>query len=555
MLPARPEPLHVPPLWPSLVVCTLVAILIDLGTLHRGQHADTLICVQMSLYRWTPFYWELDRVGSLVPWLAQPFTNPLTNLLVQGAIYVWFTLAALLLLARYMLRNAAYPIVAFVSTAAFIGLTPAYYRSEIIFSTYGVWLAFSLTALLLAAPLPDGRYRWPRLALAAVLMIVAHWAYCTAAVFLGPLVVFRSLFSAPGSCRADVAENCPTNAIIIRRTIFRALQAVTPELCASLLLLAIGCTGGFAIRSMFAVPAGTEWGTLPPDQWPIAIRGLLANTWKNLAPPYGPLFLTALAGTGLVLLANPAVRRQASPALRGAGALAAAALVIACFMATRKWVQLNLYMFRYLVPAVLFLQAALVIVGVVPWLATLRQAHPPRAFFAAASSALMLAAVCSYGIPSLAGVRKDVAVCHIPAITGINSVEGIRCEDVIDARCTHVAGNYWKVWPAVFNTNFALHERGEQRVVWGITLRDKPTRDLWSRVPLQDLCVAVAAGGDPEADHYLQEAGFPPMEVVDRRPTAWILRPRDLPAPSSEPTRISGVISGWAARDKDGLSR
>ena len=162
----------------------------------------------------------------------------------------------------------------------------------------------------------------------------------------------------------------------------------------------------------------------------------------------------------------------------------------------------------------------------------------------------MLAAVYSYGFPSLAGVRNDVAEYHIPAITGIDTFAGIRPEDVIDTHCTHIAGNYWKVWPAVFNTNVTLHERAEKWVVWGITLRDKPTRDLWSRVPLRDLCVAVPAGGDSEADHYLQEAGFPPMEVVERRPTAWILRPRDLPVPGSNPIQESALTDGWTAREK-----
>jgi len=554
MLQVRTEPSRIPSLWLPLVVCVLVAILIDLGTLHRGQHADSLILIQMSLYRWTPFYWELDRVGSLVPGLAQPFKNPLTNLLVQEALYVWFTLAALVLLARYVVRDAAYLPVAFVSAAIFITLTPSYYRSEIFFSTYGVWLVFSLTALLLAVPL-DGRQRWPRLALAVVMMIIAHWAYCTATVFLGPLVVIRSWLTAPDPVPVDLAGSDPTEASLFRRLLLLGQRVATPELRASLMLLAIGSATGFVLRSLLAPPAATDFGTLPLDQWPVAFRGLLANTWQNVAPSYGPLCLAGLAGSGALLLALPAVRRQTAPALKAAGALAAAALIIACFMATRKWVQLNQYMFRYLVPSVLYFQAALVILGVVPWLATLRLVHRTRAQFAAASSVLVLAAVYSYGLPSLAGVRNDVAEHHIPAITGINTFTGIQPEDVIDAHCTHVAGNYWKVWPAVFNANLRLYELGEQRVVWGITLRDKPTRGLWSRVPLRDLCVAVPAGGDPEADRYLREAGFPPLEVVERRPTAWILRPRELLPPGSDPIQESGPTNDWTARAKGELAR
>ena len=318
MLHVRMEPSRIPPPWPSLVVCAVVAVMIDLGTLHRGQHADSLICMQMSLYHWTPFYWELDRVGSLVPWLALPFKSPLTNLLVQEAIFVWFTLAALLLLARYMVRDAAYPILGFVSAAAFIALTPPYYRSEIFFSSYGVWLVFSLSGLLLAGPLPDGRQPGTRLALALVTMIIAHWAYCTAAVFLGPLVVFRAWLSAPDSIRVDATGNGAIETNLVRRLLSRVHRAATPEFRVSLMLLATGCAAGFVIRSLCAPPAGTEWGTLPPHQWPVAIRGLLGNTWQNLAPFYGPLFLAVFAGAGFLLLAIPDVRRhQAALPLRG----------------------------------------------------------------------------------------------------------------------------------------------------------------------------------------------------------------------------------------------
>ncbi len=99
MLNVRQYAPRIPAIWPSLAVCAVAAILIDLGTFHRGQHSDTLNFIHISLYRWTPFFWESDRVGSVVPLLAIPFRNPLANLLVQNALYIWSTLAAFVLLA------------------------------------------------------------------------------------------------------------------------------------------------------------------------------------------------------------------------------------------------------------------------------------------------------------------------------------------------------------------------------------------------------------------------------------------------------------------------
>src|SRR6266436_1471731 len=77
-----------PPIWPFLVICAVVGSVVSLGTLHRSHCSDTLIPILVSLQKWTPFFWEQDRVGMLVPLLTLPLRNPFLNLLAQGAIYV-----------------------------------------------------------------------------------------------------------------------------------------------------------------------------------------------------------------------------------------------------------------------------------------------------------------------------------------------------------------------------------------------------------------------------------------------------------------------------------
>src|SRR4051812_27030057 len=81
-----------------LLLCAAAALWIDLGTLHRLQHGDSLLPVLVSLQRWTPFFWEQDRYGMLIPLLARPVTNPLGNLLVQGFLNVSCGLSAFFLL-------------------------------------------------------------------------------------------------------------------------------------------------------------------------------------------------------------------------------------------------------------------------------------------------------------------------------------------------------------------------------------------------------------------------------------------------------------------------
>ena len=62
----------------------------------------------------------------------------------------------------------------------------------------------------------------------------------------------------------------------------------------------------------------------------------------------------------------------------------------------------------------------------------------------AAVSTLLLASAARDGMPSLAGVRRI-----------IDQRCGAMTAELIDARCTHLAGDYWSVWPAIFHVNLA----------------------------------------------------------------------------------------------------
>ena len=61
------------------VVALLLAPWMDLSPLHRFHDSDSLVPVLMSLQRWTPFYWEQNRFGSLLPLLAVPSTGRFTT--------------------------------------------------------------------------------------------------------------------------------------------------------------------------------------------------------------------------------------------------------------------------------------------------------------------------------------------------------------------------------------------------------------------------------------------------------------------------------------------
>jgi hypothetical protein len=81
---------------------------------------------------------------------------------------------------------------------------------------------------------------------------------------------------------------------------------------------------------------------------------------------------------------------------------------------------------------------------------------------------LVTAAIASYGWPSLSGFR-----------TSLDAACGRYTGQILANGVTHIAGSYWTVWPAVFDANLSLYERGSDRKVWGLTERSVDTRHLW----------------------------------------------------------------------------
>ena len=88
----------------------------------------------------------------------------------------------------------------------------------------------------------------------------------------------------------------------------------------------------------------------------------------------------------------------------------------------------------------------------------------------------------------------------------------------------------------VFHANMALRERGETRVIWGITLRAGPTEKQILGVPLAETRIAVPQG-DTMAETWLTSYRYPHLTEVEIRPTIRVLRPTAF-APPGPPRGI-----------------
>ena len=397
----------VPGLGPYLLICAGAAAWIDLGSLHRLHHSDSMIPVLVSLQAWTPFYWGQDRLGMLVPLLVWPVRSPFGNLLAQGFVNVFCVLAAFVLLARYVRRDASYPVLGAVGAAAFLVLAPPFYRFDLMMNhNFGIWLALGLAGLI-AAESRAGRVTGPRLLLALVLILLAHWVYLAAGYYLVVLVGFRALgvLAAPGAIGRTDAPGRSGPARTLPQA--PAIAVVGVETVCAWGLLGLGLWFGRQLSTLYPIQLTTFDG-LPWSSWPESWRMLALTTWKYLAPQAWPGFLIAAAVAGLAAQAIPAVRRRSAPVLRDAAVLGATALATGLLVGTRRWVQSYDYLPRYLMGSVFFLQAAMLI----PLLGALTAVRPGwfggRRRVWAVAGLLLAASTVSYGLPSPRGVRRDL---------------------------------------------------------------------------------------------------------------------------------------------------
>jgi hypothetical protein len=473
------------------------AVLVDLGTFHALEHADSIVPALVSLQRWTPFYWDQERYGMLVPLLALPVRDPLWNLLLQRGLLVLAGLGAVVLLARHVLAGRDWPLAGALAAAGLLLAAPAPWLFEYLGDQpYGLSLALALSGLAVAEPGPDGRRGPLRVGWGLVLVVASHWVNAATGVFLLALAAARAA--------ADLLEGEDGGAVRARLLVDGALLAVGLAMGQGFLALYPAVTGQ---------PLRLAMGTLPASAWPRAWAAFLGNAWAESGAWRAALGAAAALGTGL--LATRPLRARLPAALVRAGALAAAALAYALFAGSLRWVEENAFHWRYLAPSAVLVHLAAASLLAEPL------SRLPRLARAAGAGTLALvpvAALAAYGPPSPAGARAD-----------LDRVAGRYTADVLASRCALVAGDYWSVWPAVWHARLALRERGEPREVWGVTHRTNATVLQWwaGRASLR---ICRPRGEDAPAERWLRAFHLWPVRVVEHRETVDVLEPAPAPA-------------------------
>ncbi|HZN92183.1 MAG TPA: hypothetical protein VFB81_05740, partial [Myxococcales bacterium] len=146
----------------ALLACAAAAIWIDLGHVHRMEDSDTLMPVMISLQKWTPFYWEQDRFGTLLPLIAMPVRDPLANLLVQRGAFFFLGLCSFLALARWVCGPERWQLLGLLGAAQFLALAPVVLDLDYLGAQpYSLSMALGIPALLVLEAPWRRAWRWP----------------------------------------------------------------------------------------------------------------------------------------------------------------------------------------------------------------------------------------------------------------------------------------------------------------------------------------------------------------------------------------------------------
>ncbi len=330
-----------------LVFAVLVAAVVwmDLSSLHRFTNADSLMMSLVSLYKWTPMFWEQNRLGMLVPALAMPFRHPLTNMLVQGGLTTLSGLGSFYLLGYYVAGHRRGLTIGSLAALLFVLTQAAWQRFCYFIYIYQFHVSISLALLGLLASVRWQRSRHPwEPPIAVACLWLALWVNPTLVFAVGPLILLRRFLLgdaaqefdrldemppglSPASPRADfgrVLEEQPASARPSAPWRRWALGFPASDWLA-LAATATGLLVSMAV-SQFAADSQEQYAFLPPREWLACALGVLKDLTHQLHVRWF-LAVTFIAATGLLTLVWPSGRK----AVRMSAGIAIGLLIPAIF--------------------------------------------------------------------------------------------------------------------------------------------------------------------------------------------------------------------------------
>ncbi len=467
----------------------LTAFALNFTRYHESEHADAIVPLLTSLYRWTPFFWQQDRFGMAVPLLALPIKSPPANLIVQNTIDSLLAFMVFGLLARYLLpRGRDWIVQAALALATFV----AFAADNEKFDVFGPAQPYSASLAMALVGLELWRCRSSRsrlfVPIVLALLAIAEWINLAVMIPLVPLVIARLIADLAGSPKTPWYKT--------------ALPFSIP-------------LAGFVVGALVAHQLGRHFGAqhandtlLPITVWLRSWRRWAHTCWRHLRPHHWESVCAVLAVGGLLSSLRPAIRARSRAQLSAGFALMCGAVYSFLVMGTFRWVRFNGYPLRYALPSLVMANCALMQWACLP-LPELGE-KPKRWFSLAAPIVVWVAIVYAYGLPGPGRIEA-----------AFDKKWGQLAREVNEAHATHVVGGYWSTWPVVFRANWLRHEQGVPSVVYGLAHRCGPTLGLARQIPSQKWRVALIRS-DPKPDyllllsdtHWSAPEQWPSIEIV-----------------------------------------
>lgn len=444
----------------ALAVAAIVSLWGNLGALQAHQHSDSLIPVMVSLYNWTPRYWDQNRYGMIIPALARPLADPFLNLLFQNAVSTFLGACSLLFLPMAVMGPRAGFVGGVLALAFFCIGQPVRQHAEYFGMAQPYGTALGLAALGLAVfRVSRDCTAFFRLAVAILLFNLAVRVNPGVLAVLLPLLVFRLgtdtvvreyAVRAARRWKYQSLGVLVVAAVIFLRWIYRLSHRYPLVSPAEVL-------GGMV---SLGKKAATEF--LPPGYLSVAGIGLAAGLAALLLRRRRRGERSALARDGATVLVMFAVS--------GLSLLAMGAL---------DWVKVNGFAPRYGMQAFIMLDISLGSAA----------AALAGAFIAGQGWGRVRVFVCAllfiglarpYGVPSPQRARAE-----------LDRTLGVDTPALISSGATHLIGSYTPIWPAVFHANMTLWKTDRGRRIWAITGRSGPTEKLWRARPYSEWKLAA----------------------------------------------------------------
>lgn len=463
----------------------LTATLILLGDFLDDATADDLVPVLVSLQRWTAYYWQQDRYGMLTPLLAVPVQAPFANLLFQSGLCLFAAVMALVLGPRVVSHRPGALLAGVITATLFVATASRELLHDLgaLAQPYGAGLALTFAGLIAVDGAAVARGRSARRALGTALLSLGLFVNIALVVVIVPFVALRALPQVAALRRA----RRPLRTWWREPALF-PLGALAFAVLANVVSAKTSPSGG-ATRAALA----------PVETWPQAWAAFFTHTAAAL-PPSWLLVLGMATGALIVFIAIPSPRGITRDELVSAGLALGVAAAAWVFTGTLYWLSINDYLVRYAVPSLVF-----AFVGVVGFAFTRITVAPQLrlAVMVVCFAVLVTAVRQQYGAPSLARLRASLDRF------GPGTATLLRLE------ATHLAGNYWTVWPAVFHAALVRSEQDLPGALYGVSFRSGPTMKLWRNWPVERIRVAVREG-DGDAARWLRDAKLGPLAATEQ---------------------------------------